>query len=172
MHTGLHRQVSLRLALPLSTAAWQRARLLVHLPQGAYMDTYELAERHDFSPAASSSPSNAPRPKLMVAGNGFIDVELPASHSAQHAVGLEFQLPPTPTGRRMLEVRDESQQRFVVSSSIRSRPSPCLIRNSPTPTHTSRRSSPFMCATHDPLMTAPHGPTRTCSSRGPSFSCA
>lgn len=66
---------------------WQRARLLVHLPQGAYMDTYELAERHEFFPGSS----NARRPKL-VAGNGFIDVELPASHSAQHAVGLEFQL--------------------------------------------------------------------------------
>ena len=55
------------------------------------MDTYELAERHEFFPGSSPS-SNARRPKLMVAGNGFIDVELPASHSAQHAVGLEFQL--------------------------------------------------------------------------------
>lgn len=75
------------------------------------MDTYELAGRHDFFPSSSPSPSNEnktkspqPRqpPRLLLAGRGFIDVELPASHSAQHAVGLEFEL--LPQGGGALEV--------------------------------------------------------------------
>jgi hypothetical protein len=79
------------------------------------MDTYELAERHDFFPSLlPSRPPRRPALLLEAGSSGFIDVELPASHSAQHAVGLEFRLLPaeskaagTETGARLLEVRRE-----------------------------------------------------------------